>query len=385
MKRVVEDYDDNEKVVIDIAKINVLESDIESIITSLVKKQKPIELSICTSQLGDKEVEGLVDHIINTNANIFFLDLSENLITDKGAEAIAKFLKYNSSLSRLYLCNNLFHHKGFLSIFEALSSNFNLKELNLSCNYTSSLESESESEDELNQQNIKTQSAVELIPNYHEAIKNTLPKNTLVALDISFNGLDDFDGKIISRALLNNKSLTDIDLEGNSLGENTGNALIKSLEINKTLLRLNLDDSDIPETLLSIISRKIKHNNNLVTLLAKSINDNCFGTKLSNINLNNYSVLKYYQEVNKNILSCRICSFTNTKNKSQIDDIFNFFHKIDAYIQNNYFSITMVCKDISTSIGLPNEIISIITSNFGQYSLECVGEKQVIIEEYDGI
>lgn len=119
------------------------------------------------------------------------LDLSHNLIGDRGARAAAKLLSH-SRLRILNLANNQLRASGAQSLAHALAHNTNL-----------------------------------------------------VSLNLRLNCIEDEGGQAIAHALETNKCLTMLHLGGNELSEPTATLLSQVLPVNTTLISLNLSCNHI--------------------------------------------------------------------------------------------------------------------------------------------
>lgn len=119
------------------------------------------------------------------------LDLSHNLIGDRGARAAAKLLSH-SRLRVLNLANNQLRAPGAQSLAHALAHNTNL-----------------------------------------------------VSLNLRLNCIEDEGGQAIAHALETNKCLTTLHLGGNELSEPTATVLSQVLPINTILTSLNLSCNHI--------------------------------------------------------------------------------------------------------------------------------------------
>lgn len=64
----------------------------------------------------------LISHILD-HPGLIELDLSHNIIGDRGARAIGKFLNNHSQLVKLNLCNNQIRVAGAQAIAHALTKN----------------------------------------------------------------------------------------------------------------------------------------------------------------------------------------------------------------------------------------------------------------------
>lgn len=134
------------------------------------------------SKVDDDKVRVLISHILD-HPGLTELDLSHNLIGDRGARAVGKFLNNHSQLVKLNLCDNDIRAAGAQAIAHALT-------------------------------------------------KNT----TLDVLNLRLNRLGDEGGQAICRALLRNSTLSTINLGSNDMAEPTA-AILSQVVIQNTTLR----------------------------------------------------------------------------------------------------------------------------------------------------
>lgn len=142
------------------------------------------------SKVDDDKARILIRSLLDHPA-LEELDLSHNLIGDRGARAAAKLLSH-SRLRVLSLANNQVRAPGAQSLAHALVHNTNLLSLNL-----------------------------------------------------RLNCIEDEGGQALAHALQTNKCLTTLHLGGNELSEPTASLLSQVLSINTTLTSINLTGNHI--------------------------------------------------------------------------------------------------------------------------------------------
>lgn len=142
------------------------------------------------SKVDDDKARILIRSLLDHPA-LEELDLSHNLIGDRGARAAAKLLSH-SRLRVLSLANNQVRAPGAQSLAHALAHNTNLLSLNL-----------------------------------------------------RLNCIEDEGGQALAHALQTNKCLTTLHLGGNELSEPTASLLSQVLSINTTLTSINLTGNHI--------------------------------------------------------------------------------------------------------------------------------------------
>lgn len=145
----------------------------------------PKLLRLHQSKVEDEKCRLLVKSLLD-HPSLRELDLSYNIIGDRGARAIGKLLN-RSKLETLNICNNNIRGPGSKALAHALSKN-----------------------------------------------------STLLSLNLRLNRLGDEGGQAIGQALLNNSTLLHLDLGGNEMSEPSANALSKVLAHNNTLRSINL-------------------------------------------------------------------------------------------------------------------------------------------------
>ncbi|KAM6270348.1 dynein regulatory complex subunit 5 [Spheniscus humboldti] len=154
-------------------------------------------------------VRNLLDHPC-----LVELNLSHNLIRDKGARAVGKLIS-RSRLETLDLCNNQIRHLGAQALARALAENSTLTSLNLRLNCV---------EDEGG-----------------EAIGRALLTNTtLKSIHLGSNNLSEPTAALFSQVLAQNTTLTSINFSCNHLGLDGGKQLLDGLADNKALTEFDL-------------------------------------------------------------------------------------------------------------------------------------------------
>ncbi|XP_004590582.2 dynein regulatory complex subunit 5 [Ochotona princeps] len=172
------------------------------------------------SKVDDDKARILIRSLLDHPA-LEELDLSHNLIGDRGARGAAKLLLH-SRLRVLNLANNQIRGPGAQSLAHALAHNTNLISLNLRLNCI---------EDEGGQ-----------------AIAHALQTNRcLTTLHLGGNELSEPTATILSQVFTVNTTLTSINLSCNHIGQDGGKQLLEGILDNKTLLEFDLRLSDIAQ------------------------------------------------------------------------------------------------------------------------------------------
>lgn len=144
------------------------------------------------SKVDDDKVRVLISHILD-HPSLIELDLSNNLIGDRGARAVGKFLNNHSQLVRLSLCDNQIRAAGAQAIAHALTKNTTLRFLNLRQN--------------------------RIGDDGGQAICRSLLKNsTLVEINLSSNDMAEPTAAVLSQVVMQNSTIKNLDLSCNRLG-----------------------------------------------------------------------------------------------------------------------------------------------------------------------
>ncbi|NXP71543.1 DRC5 protein, partial [Ramphastos sulfuratus] len=170
------------------------------------------------SKVDDKKTKLLVCNLLD-HPCLVELNLSHNLIGDKGAQAVGKLINH-SRLETLDLCNNQVHHLGAQALAEALAENSTLTSLNLRLNCV---------EDKGGQ-----------------AIGRALLTNTtLKSIHLGSNNLSEPTATVFSQVLVQNTTLVTINFSCNHLGLDGGKQLLKGLADNKALTEFDLRMAEV--------------------------------------------------------------------------------------------------------------------------------------------
>ncbi|XP_022359175.1 T-complex-associated testis-expressed protein 1 [Enhydra lutris kenyoni] len=172
------------------------------------------------SKVNDDKARILIRSLLDHPA-LEELDLSHNLIGDRGARAAAKLLSH-SHLRVLNMANNQVRAPGAQSLAHALAHNTSLISLNLRLNCI---------EDEGGQ-----------------ALAHALQTNRcLTTLHLGGNELSEPTATLLSQVLAVNTTLTSINLSCNHIGLDGGKQLLEGMLENKTLLEFDLRLSDVAQ------------------------------------------------------------------------------------------------------------------------------------------
>ncbi|NWW87684.1 DRC5 protein, partial [Rhynochetos jubatus] len=180
------------------------------------------------SKVDDDKTRLLVRNLLD-HPCLVELNLSHNLIRDKGARAVGKLLN-RSRLEILDLCNNQICRLGAQALAQALAENSTLTSLNLRLNCV---------EDEGG-----------------EAIGRALLTNTtLKSIHLGSNNLSESTAALFSQVLAQNITLTSINFSCNHLGPDGGKQLLDGLVDNKVLTEFDLRLAEVGQETEYLIHR----------------------------------------------------------------------------------------------------------------------------------
>ena len=180
----------------------------------------------------DDDAACLISFGLYNNATIRELDLSFNLITDKGIFFICDCFRRSCSLDTLILTKNLISYKGAKMISEIIV-NKAIQKFDIS------------------QNNLRDKGA--------EAISECLKtNNTLQELNLSDNRITSEGARKVAEAIKVNKSLIKLDVSQNAMYDDGVMYISDSLKHNNTLLELNLSYSGITNKGLEYIAEAIQ-------------------------------------------------------------------------------------------------------------------------------
>jgi len=166
------------------------------------------------SRVDDDKVRVLISHLLD-HPSLLELDLSHNMIGDRGARALGKFINNRSQLITLNLCDNSIRGAGALAIAHALTKNTTLTSLNLRMN--------------------------RLADEGGQAVCRALLKNvSLTELNLGSNDLTEPTAAILSQVVMQNSALHNVDLSCNRLGPDGGKQLQEGMEENETISEMDL-------------------------------------------------------------------------------------------------------------------------------------------------
>ncbi|XP_064196865.1 dynein regulatory complex subunit 5 isoform X1 [Anguilla rostrata] len=187
------------------------------------------------SKVDDERCQVLVRSLLDHPA-LQELDLSHNLIGDRGAKAVGKLLG-RCRLQRLTLCDNRIRGPGGQALAHALAKTSTLTALNLRLNFLG---------DEGGQ-----------------AVAHALLKNrSLVTVHLGANQMTEPTAMVLSQVLAQNSVLRDINLSCNRLGVDGGKALEEGMSHNCSVLECDVRLTDMGQESEFSINQILQNNRN---------------------------------------------------------------------------------------------------------------------------
>ncbi|XP_013799260.1 dynein regulatory complex subunit 5 [Apteryx mantelli] len=185
------------------------------------------------SKVDDDKARLLIQNLLD-HPCLMELNLSHNLIGDKGACAVGKLINH-SKLEILDMCNNQIRHLGAQALAQALANNSTLTSLNLRLNCV---------EDEGGQ-----------------AIGRALLTNTtLKSIHLGSNELSEPTATLFSQVLAQNSALTSINFSCNHIGLDGGKQLLEGLMDNKILTEFDLRLAEVGQESEYLINQILQAN-----------------------------------------------------------------------------------------------------------------------------
>ena len=280
-------------------------------------------------RITDKDIQPISIAYMTHVSNILLLDLSYNILTDKGASVLSKLLEYAENIKTINIKGNKITDNGCESLNKALVSKKKLEYLNLNSNAFGNVGLLSINELLFKNESLKfldvggnrydwdgiislmnalktTNKSLEILnmddPAYkisdqhffNHVGKMFLSNTTLRKLSLKFNRIKWEGLNIIIFSLVKNQSLTVLDLTGNQicfqgmiyvrdylknnnilkslilcgnkLRDQGAKVLVDGLAENKTLVHLDITNNDIGERGFIDFGNKIKENQGIKSL-----------------------------------------------------------------------------------------------------------------------
>ncbi|XP_043916835.1 dynein regulatory complex subunit 5 [Protopterus annectens] len=190
-------------------------------------------LKLNRSKVDDDKVRTIISKLLD-HPSLIELDLSHNLIGDRGARAVGKLIN-RSKLKYINLCDNKLKAHGAQAIAFALTKNATLISLNLRLN--------------------------KLGDEGGQAIAHALLKNsTLADIHLGSNELTEPTAAVFSQVLSQNTGLKCINLSCNKIGPDGGQQLQEGMLDNKTVVNFDLRLTDVGQESEFCINQCLKNN-----------------------------------------------------------------------------------------------------------------------------
>ncbi|XP_041721707.1 dynein regulatory complex subunit 5 [Coregonus clupeaformis] len=209
--------------------------DCESLAKALKSCKTLRVLRIHQSKVDDEKCRQLVNNLLD-HPSLRELNLSHNLIGDRGARAIGKLLN-RSKLESLTVYDNNIRGPGAQAIAYALAKNSSLLSLNLRLN--------------------------RLGDEGGQAIAQALLKNrTLEWLHLGGNEMTEPTATVLSQVLVQNNTLRSINLSCNRLGIDGGKVLEEGMSHNSSMVECDIRLTEVGQESDYCISQVVRNNQN---------------------------------------------------------------------------------------------------------------------------
>ena len=234
---------------------------------TLLVNQSLEELNIKGNDITDRGASALAEGL-KGNKTLKILNLGWNKICDYGVSKIAKTL-LNQSLEELNITHNVITYRGASALAEGLKGNKTLKILNLGYNKICD-----DGASEIAKTLLVNQSLEELNIEHSDityrgasALAEGLKGNkTLKILNLEWNKICDYGASEIAKTLLVNQSLEELNIEGNGITDRGASVLAEGLQGNKTLKILHLGWNKIGDDGANEIAKTLLVNQSLEEL-----------------------------------------------------------------------------------------------------------------------
>ena len=247
---------------------------------------KITHLNISNNNLSDTGAETIAE-ALEGNTTLVVLDISNNSVTDEGIKALAKALEGNSKLTTLNISNNNIGDDGAFLFSHLLNNkNCNITTLNISnnnihdtglmsifdklCNY------EKESYIKLTTLDVSNNvfgiKAARVLKNL---LENDTNQSTLLTLNISSSKINNMLALIFFEGLMTTEKLTTLDISNNEFGIEAAEDLADQLFWNSHLTKLDISkcciDNKGIQNIVRILSNDLEHRYNFTNFKLKEL------------------------------------------------------------------------------------------------------------------
>ncbi|MBL0942217.1 MAG: hypothetical protein IBJ00_05800, partial [Alphaproteobacteria bacterium] len=255
---------------------------------------QPHSIDLSNNYIGNKGVIILID-FLKYNRVLAYLNLSNNLISDEGAKALAEYLSKendkNTSLQRLKLNNNYIHENGGKALLDSYCNNKTLIYLSLrgnpiSCKLSrrfSNLIAQKCVEEYFISQDKNFLRKSRLSKHVRSFLKKNSSQSSIEVCNLSYGSLHTTDFFILNRLFTlpaYNYRLLNLNLGGNQIKGNSFSYLRGIIEHQTNLLELNIYESDFQDRRANDLITTFKSLSSLRTL-------NLAGSYINKDQLNN--------------------------------------------------------------------------------------------------
>ncbi|KPA80716.1 ribonuclease inhibitor-like protein [Leptomonas pyrrhocoris] len=245
---------------------NSLEADGARVLAAVLEESQVTHWELPRNRLDDKGgavfLDALVEAVRNGHDVVEYLDMEDNVLGVKSAEAAGKLLSSSTALTVLRLAANSLE-SGVKAISAGLQENHSLTTLSLSkCSVDHSgaaalghaiAVNRTLLHLDMSNNRIKDAGAVELA-------KGLGSNKCLLSCNVSSNKIGHEGGLEIARALQKNATLRHLNLRRNMMLEATGDAISDALRLNKSVEQMDVAYNDFSYVCVMAIERALEHN-----------------------------------------------------------------------------------------------------------------------------
>ena len=285
--------------------------------------------TICTLDISNNNISNLgaqeIARALHMNQTLQTLNISSNDIQVDGAKAMAKALHENQALQALNISSNDIQVDGAKAMAKALHENQALQALNISSNDIQVDGAKAMAKALHENQALQTLniSSNDIQVDGAKAMAKALHENqALQTLNISSNDIQVDGAKAMAKALHENKALQTLNISSNDIQADGATAMAIALHENKALQTLNISSNDIQVDGAKAMAIALHENQTLQTLNISSNDIQVDGAKAMAEALHDSKALQYFDISNNNILDNGVIAISECiKKNSKLQEL----------------------------------------------------------------
>lgn len=312
-------------------------------IAAALKRNTSVKcLTLTNTQTGTKGIIALAE-AIEKNTNINKVRLMHSNITQEGVVALAKAFKNNASITEVSLNGNHIGNIGVATLTEALKEKTSLKKIGLSGNDITRVGAKALAE-VLSKNNSITD--LELYDNplgdagISEIVDGLKNNNTIEELELDNSFIRDNGAERLAGFIGRSRSLRTINMGDNEIGDDGAIALANALKVNRSLSSLRLENNKIKSNGALAIAKAIENNHGITKINLKQNQeiDRHLETGQGDDTVHAAEALVQATRNNKSIVKLSIDKF--------YIDLF-LFHDINIAVKSNKSRLDMLITTLS--------------------------------------